>query len=150
MLRMRMGCFVGLLGLVWGCGKECAPIGCAGKNVRVALVDEHDAPAGARGEVRYSNHQTRSFDCGLAPEADINDINCVKDVLELDPVYGSNDTIDVVFKLRDGSWAEPYRAQLKVERQFVPSPGDEGCECSFSQGTAEPVIVPAEARLSKG
>ena len=97
--------------------------------------------------MRYSNHQTQPFDCGLAPEADINDINCVNGVLELGPVYNPSDTINVVFKLDEGSWAEPYRVQLKVEAQVVHE-GD--CEQTIYQGTTEPVIVPAEAKLDNG
>jgi hypothetical protein len=113
----------------------------------VALVDEQGAAARARGEVRDSGHQTLPFDCGSAPEADFNDIDCVNGVLQLNPLYNANATIDVVFKLGDGSWGEPYRVQLKVEKQVVHE-GD--CEQTVYQGTTEPVIVPAEARLDKG
>jgi len=117
-----------------------------GKNVQLALVDEQGTPVSARGEVRYSHHQTLPFDCGV-PEAEPNDIDCVNGVLTLAPAYSPDDTIDIVFKLGDGSWADPYRVQLKVKSDLV---GEGDCEQTVYNGTTEPVIVPAEARVTNG
>ena len=148
---MKSGCLVGLLGLVWGyagcVGARCNADLALGKNVQVALVDEQGAPAGARGKVQYSNNQTLPFDCGLAPEADFSDINCVNGVLQLAPVSNPSDTIDVVFELGEGSWAEPYRVQLEVEEQVVH---EGACGQTIYQGTTKPVIVPAAAKLDNG
>jgi hypothetical protein len=148
---MKLHCLVGLMGFAWGyvgcVGTTCPAVLYLGKEVQVALVDERGAPARARGEVRYSNHQTLRFDCGIALEAEINDLNCVNGILELAPVNGPSDTIDVVFKLGEDSWTEPYRVKLKVESELVHE-GD--CEQTVYNGTTEPVVVPAQARLDNG
>jgi hypothetical protein len=128
-----------LLGLVWGY-VGCSSVSCphyVGKTVQLALVDDRGAPTGARGEVRYSAYGTRPFDC----------TQCVNGVLQLWPVHGPSDTVDVAFTLGDGSWSDPYRVQLTVNEEVVH---DRHCEQTVYQGTTEPMVVPAEARLDNG
>jgi len=141
----------GLFGLVGGCvATSCPVVLYLGNAVEVTLVDEHGAPASARGEVRVTRSQslwTLPFDCQAGITADLNDLDCNNGVLTLEPLYNPDDTIDVVFKLGDDSWLEPFRVKLTVKSRVVHE-GD--CEQTVYDGTAESVVVPAEARLDQG
>ena len=134
-------------GLV-GCDDSCTDLPCLGRNVEVALVDESGDPVAARGEIRYSRHQGGLFDCTVAPTSTAQDVDCENDTLLLGPAFNDDDELDIRFELGDGSFSDWQPVPLTVERVVLADVNGPDCDCTVWNGTAEPVIVPADAQLT--
>jgi hypothetical protein len=139
---------LGAVGGLVGCDHSCTDIGCLGKKVEVALVDEAGDPVAARGEIRYSGHPGGVFDCTVAPTPTAKDVDCENDTLQVAPVFNDDDELDIRFELDDGSFSDWQPVPLTVEREVLADVNGPGCDCTVWNGTAEPVTVPAEAQLT--
>jgi hypothetical protein len=137
---------VGLVTLATGCmTTNCDDAGCVGKRVTVALVDDSGAPVNARGELSYAHHWDRSFDCSLESNV-LNDADCEDGVLTLESVLNADDTLKVRFEREDGSVTDWQPVELKIEKKVHRDFNGPDCDCTAYEGTAEPVLVPEEAR----
>jgi hypothetical protein len=123
-------------------------MGCLGKTVDVALVDDAGDPIAARGEIRYSSHQEGAFDCTVAPSAILGDVNCANDTLQIAAVYNDDDELDIRFEREDGSFSDWQPVPLTIERRVLADVNGPDCDCTVRDGTAEPVTVPAGAQLT--
>jgi hypothetical protein len=139
---------IGLHALFAGCGesRECTLKGCRGPEVSVELVDDAAKPVAARGELAYSSHSTKAFDCTRSPDPSRNDFGCQDGVITLDSVYNPDDTIEVRFELEDGTFTDWQSVDLSIEKEVLSDFNGPGCDCTVYHGTAEPVVVPAAAR----
>ncbi|HWA74740.1 MAG TPA: hypothetical protein VG937_20500 [Polyangiaceae bacterium] len=151
---MKMvGWVLGFLFAVTSIGVGCLPhsctdIGCVGGDVAVALVDDSGAPVAARGEVRRSAHREVTFDCTVASSGGGAEADCVNNVLQLDPVNGNRETTELRFRLEDGSFTDWRPVDVTITEGVAKDLGGPDCDCRYLNGTAEPVTVPAAARLS--
>lgn len=139
---------IGLGALVAGCDglRSCDLAGCVGQEVSVELVDDAAKPVAARGELAYSSHSTKTFDCTLSPDPYRNDFACQDGVIALDSVHNPDDTIKVRFELEDGGFTDWQPVELSIEQEVLADFNGPGCDCTVYNGTTEPVIVPEAAR----
>lgn len=150
---LRLGVAASLLALVLvrnlgGClTHSCTLMGCAGRAVTVALVDEQGQAAAARGEVDFESHARAAFDCTVAPDLNRGDIACEQGVLQLGPMLNPGDTLALRFQNADGSFGEWQAVSLSVTRRVLPDFNGPDCDCEVSDATATPVVVPEGARL---
>lgn len=127
---------------------SCTDKGLVGSPLSVALVDDDGAPVVARGETRYLHHQATSFDCTVRPEENARDADCQGGVLQLAPVYNPSDTLDLRFQLDDGSFTDWLPVHLSIEPVTVRDFNGPDCDVTVYDAAAEPVVVPASARLA--
>ena len=146
--KTRAAVVIGLCALLAGCvTHECDAAGCVGKRVSVELVDDAgERVVTARGELAYSKHSTKPFDCTRSPDAYRNDVACEDGVLALDSVYNPDDTIKVRFELPDGTATEWQPVELRIEKRVLADFNGPDCDCTVYDGTTEPVTVPEAAR----
>ena len=139
---------IGLGALFAGCGESrvCTLAGCIGQEVSVELVDDAAKPVAARGELAYSSHSTKTFDCTKSPDPYRNDFACQDGVITLDSVHNPDDTIEVRFEREDGTFSDWQSVELSIESKVLSDFNGPGCDCTVYNGTAEPVLVPEAAR----
>lgn len=133
----------------------------------LSLVDEFGQPASARGETRTSQAPlaTQPFDCNLdrGPSgradgpgwpfpADAGPGAACQDGIVKPPVFTLNprDTVDVRFELADGSISDWQPVDIELTKHTDPDFNGPDCPCTWYDGTAAPIVVPADARLPEG
>jgi hypothetical protein len=142
-----------LFGLLAACGDQtCSAALCSGSALQLPLVDEAGASVPARGEYRTNRElpEQRPFDCTVGPRASDFDSDCNDNVVLAAPLYrGPGSTVEVRFQQADGSRTEWQDVALTFEYHTDPDFNGPGCGCSWYTAVAEPIIVPAGARLTE-
>jgi hypothetical protein len=121
---------------------------CVGEIMQVALVDDDGEVVAAEGEYRAGSARTDSlvvsFDCDRDEESDT--YACVDGELSVGPPWADDFFLDLRFELPDGTFTEWLPVPLEVTSETDPDFNGEGCPCTTYSGSAEPFVVPAEAR----
>jgi hypothetical protein len=88
-----------------------------------------------------------SFDCSVSESRSGTTAECSNGVLRLEPVNGRGETTELRFQLDNGSLTEWQPVQITITEGVAKNLGGPDCDCKYLDGTAEPVVVPAAARL---
>lgn len=128
--------------------QPCERAACGGEVMRVALVDDEGELVAAKGEYRAGSLRTDSFvvsfDCDRNEASDT--YACVDAELSVGPPWSEDFFLEVRFELPDGTFTEWQSVPLEVTSETDPDFNGEGCPCTTYSGSAEPFVVPAEAR----
>jgi hypothetical protein len=127
---------------------ECATARCGGALPVVALVDEAGNPVAARGEQRSADYPAApatAFDCEPADAG--QPTLCARGQLLLSVFEAHPGTrVELRFQLRDGSWSDWQVLALDITSHTDPEFNGPGCPCTGYTATAQPIVVPVEAR----
>jgi hypothetical protein len=130
---------------------ECASALCGSNLPEVALVDEAGNPSAARGEhrsVEARDERATPFDCS-PPDAG-QPSRCGEGRVLLSAWQARPGTgVEMRFELRDGSWSAWRSLDLAITSNTDPDYNGPGCPCTSYAASAEPIVVPAEARLPR-
>jgi hypothetical protein len=88
-----------------------------------------------------------SFDCTVTESRTGTTVECRNGVLRLEPVNGRGETTELRFQLDTESVSDWQPVQIAITEGVAKNLGGPDCDCRYLDGTAEPVVVPAAARL---
>ncbi len=146
------GRYVACLGLLLAAcdSSECERADCSSDVVQIAFVDDAGDPVIAKGEYRALRGAVvalqLAFDCSTEPGASDADGTCIDSELSVGPPWSADYAVEVRFALADGEFTDWQAVPLEVTTVTDPDYNGPGCECSRYEGSAEPVVVPEEAR----
>lgn len=117
--------------------------------MQVALVDDDGEVVAAKGEYRAGTGHTDSFVVQFDCERDeANYVHaCVDGELLAGPPFAEDFFLEVRFELPDATFTEWLPVPLEITSETDSDFNGEGCPCTTYSGSAEPFVVPAEARL---
>ncbi len=132
-----------------GCGvfpKVCNDMGCIG-SAEVALVDAAGDPVAPSGELRRvgGSVDLRPFDCAATSDVVTEYAECENGVLVLGYLGDRAERFELRFELEGAEWSDWQEVQLELTPHTDPDFNGPGCECTWLEGRAEPLVVPADA-----
>ncbi len=134
--------------LLPGCGifpTECTEMGCIGI-ADVALVDSAGNPARPSGQVRQvGGADAQPFDCAVTSDTVTHYAECENGVLFLGFIEDGTERYEVRFELAGGGLSDWQDVQLELSPHTDPDFNGPGCSCTWFEGAAEPIVVPADA-----
>lgn len=128
---------------------ECERAACESEPFQVAVVDDAGDPLAVKGEYRISSpgreDATVSFECH--PEQADESVRCFDNELTVGPAWADDFEMEVRFELADGELSEWQPVALEITSETDPDYNGPGCACTTYSASAEPIVVPEEARL---